>query len=103
MPHKTTFDAAIATKASQFAMGSGAVGATASVFSVDWVSYIGVSTALIAFAVQMFFNWRQWQRNRKEEARRDKEETRREAEHLAYLEALREGRITPPRGTNHDR
>jgi len=102
MPHKTTFDAVIATKASQFAVGGSAVGATASVFSIDWVTWVGLSTGLIAFAVQMFFSWRQWQRGRKEDARRDKEEARREAEHLAYLEALREGRITPPARGRHE-
>jgi len=103
MPHRTTFDAAIAANASKFAMGSGAVGATASVFSIDWVSYIGVSTALIAFAVQMFFSWRQWQRNRKEDARHEREEARREKEHVAYLQALKEGKVSPPaRGVAHE-
>jgi|GEM_PF-2135249 len=104
MPHRTTFDAAIAANASKFAVGGSAVGATASVFSVDWVTWVGVTTGLIAFVVQMFFSARQWQRSRqddkrqaREEVRRDREEARREKEHVAYLQALKEGHVTPPK------
>jgi len=104
MPHKTSFDAAIAASASKFTLGSAAVGSAASVFSVEWLTLIGIGTALISFAVQMFFSVRQWQRNRKEDVLRDREEARREKEHVAYLQALKEGKVSPPvRGAAHER
>jgi len=96
MPHRTAFDATIAANASKFSVGAAAAGTAGSLLSVDWVAFVGISTGLIAFVVQIAFSFRNEIRQKRDEKRREREEERREKESAAYLASLKAGHITPP-------
>lgn len=78
--------AAVANKVTQV---GAAAGLTGWLMSVNWIGWAGVAIALAGFAVNLYFQRRQDQR---EQAERDERRWREEREHQLRMDALKERR-----------